>query len=571
MKNAIKLVLVVFAISNVFSVTAQDSLFRNYLQISPRVGYDFPTYNNNTPYIDYDGGLELGISVDYYWKWIGIGADFDYIKNQPESTYPTANLVNTSGISLTSFDLTEEKITRVFYGLGPDFKYQNKDERFTAELNTRVGLASIKGGRTLLQETTTSNSDVINFHAGYNQQNVLSLKGQVRFTYFLNKPKTIGVHLGAYFLTHYNVEDVVESGRSAEYWPYTIVEGNDPPTLDKEGSLTRKTPCNCNIYSTGVFAGLSFRFTQKQKTRLVKYALVVTAKDKFSGVILPNTDVAIKDIIGNVVKTGTTNSYGVIVFDDINPDSYVIEGVLYNVDLEGTTVQKNEFEPNETLQKEILYTDMNFILKGNVVVCNTSTPIPDVSVALNNLKQAEQKNTLTDNDGLFMFHVKQQSDYSIYGKKGQYFSQTESVSTNNYDRSATLFVMLEICMEKADCGKAIKLQNIHYDLDKDFIREDAKPELNRLAQFMTDNPDINIELSSHTDSRASSSYNQNLSQRRADRAVDYLISLGVSGSRLIGTGYGETKLLNECADGVQCSEEKHQENRRTEFKVICPE
>ncbi|MCH5600557.1 OmpA family protein [Niabella ginsengisoli] len=70
-------------------------------------------------------------------------------------------------------------------------------------------------------------------------------------------------------------------------------------------------------------------------------------------------------------------------------------------------------------------------------------------------------------------------------------------------------------MEETDCGKAIRLQNIHYNLDIYFIRDDAKPELNRLVQFLKDNPGVSVELSSHTDSRASDSYNMTLSQNRA--------------------------------------------------------
>jgi outer membrane protein OmpA-like peptidoglycan-associated protein len=151
-----------------------------------------------------------------------------------------------------------------------------------------------------------------------------------------------------------------------------------------------------------------------------------------------------------------------------------------------------------------------------------------------------------------------------------YFSQTETINTKDFDRNTTLFVKLEVCMEKVDCGEALALKNIHYDLDKYFIRNDAKPELNRLVQFMVDNPQVSVELSSHTDSRSSHEYNQTLSQNRANAAVDYLVSQGVSRSRLTGVGYGETRLLNRCADGVECTKAEHQRNRRTEMKVICP-
>jgi len=88
---------------------------------------------------------------------------------------------------------------------------------------------------------------------------------------------------------------------------------------------------------------------------------------------------------------------------------------------------------------------------------------------------------------------------------------------------------------------------------------------------MRDNPDVRIEISSHTDSRGSDAYNKTLSQNRASAARDYIASQGIQANRVVGIGYGETRLLNRCADGVSCSEPEHQLNRRTEMKVICPQ
>ena len=214
MKTTIITMLVVMA--SFWSMQAQtDHPDHNYWQFSPRVGYDMPTYNNNTPYIDYKGGLDIGFSVDYYWRWFGLGFDFDYIKNKPESTYPTNNLIDpASGSALTQFSLSEDGITRIFYGIGPNFKYQSKSDKFHAELNTRVGLASIKGGRTELRETMILN-DQLNFHAGYDASSVLTFKGQVRFTYFINE--TFGIHLGGYYMRHLKVKEEIESGVSARY------------------------------------------------------------------------------------------------------------------------------------------------------------------------------------------------------------------------------------------------------------------------------------------------------------------------------------------------------------------
>ena len=102
----------------------------------------------------------------------------------------------------------------------------------------------------------------------------------------------------------------------------------------------------------------------------------------------------------------------------------------------------------------------------------------------------------------------------------------------------------------------------------------AALELTRLIQLMNDYSDMTIELSSHTDSRGSDDYNLKLSQNRADAAVAYIVGKGISKNRIVAKGYGETKLVNECANGVDCSEAKHQENRRTEFKIVsclsCP-
>jgi outer membrane protein OmpA-like peptidoglycan-associated protein len=114
----------------------------------------------------------------------------------------------------------------------------------------------------------------------------------------------------------------------------------------------------------------------------------------------------------------------------------------------------------------------------------------------------------------------------------------------------------------------IVLSTIYYDLDKSVIRPDAAVEMDKLVLLLKAHPQMKIELSSYTDSRASDQYNMALSQRRSAAAMDYLVQKGISPSRLVANYYGETNLVNKCADGVQCTEEEQQLNRRTEFKVI---
>jgi len=117
-------------------------------------------------------------------------------------------------------------------------------------------------------------------------------------------------------------------------------------------------------------------------------------------------------------------------------------------------------------------------------------------------------------------------------------------------------------------GSTFVLENIYYDLDKSNIRPDAAVELDKLVVILNEHPTMRIELSSHTDSRAPDAYNMALSQRRAASAVAYLVSKGISKDRMIAKGYGETRLVNKCSNGVPCTEAEHQLNRRTEVKVL---
>ncbi|MGK0388202.1 MAG: hypothetical protein ACI94Y_000930 [Maribacter sp.] len=111
------------------------------------------------------------------------------------------------------------------------------------------------------------------------------------------------------------------------------------------------------------------------------------------------------------------------------------------------------------------------------------------------------------------------------------------------------------------------LLHIYYDFDQSYIRDDASPELNKLLALLNENPMIEIELGSHTDSRGSNSYNTRLSQRRSEAVVRWLKDQGIEGSRLAAQGYGETMNINNCVNNVPCSEGEHQLNRRTEFRV----
>ncbi len=128
-------------------------------------------------------------------------------------------------------------------------------------------------------------------------------------------------------------------------------------------------------------------------------------------------------------------------------------------------------------------------------------------------------------------------------------------------------ISLEVVLDRRFVDREIVLENIYYDFDRWDIRTDAQPTLMRLASVLRTNPDIYIELASHTDCRGGTLYNQELSQRRAQSAVDYLISRGIDSNRLRARGYGESKPSNDCACS-RCTEDEHQQNRRTTFRIL---
>ncbi|WP_298119469.1 OmpA family protein [Flavobacterium sp.] len=601
-----KILLFILFASIIYKTNAQvttpvaSTVNNSGFQFSLRGGYDLiPMYDNNTPYIDYKGGLELGASADYYWNWFGLGADFDYIKNSPKNTYPTTNLFF-GGAPISGLNFSKDNITRTFYGIGPSFKYQ-RSNRFSTELKFRAGLGNIKGGKLQLDGTTSTLLPILlNYHAGYDAKNVLSGKASLQFNYFFNT--TFGIHAGAYYLRHFGVDELVDTstGYSSAYAPFTTTSTlNETP----KNNITTLTPanresCNCDISSIGVYAGITIKLSPGVKEKKICSECIqctvcgkthmppmcacqtcgckvsITARDKYTKEILPDTDIVLVNSSGQTTNTGKTNGFGVVVFDNVKADNYTIKGVLNSVNLiDGTlTIQElsNCQANGGVISKEILYGDRNFIIKGRAFECNSTTPIAGINVTLENKDLAVKKSTMTDSQGNFLLQLPETGTYELYGRKENYFSQIERVTGGDYNRDKNLFVKLEMCAEKVDCGKGLNLKNILFDLDKYVIKEVAKPELNRLVRFMLDNPTVKVEVGSHTDCRDTHKYNATLSQNRANASVDYVVSQGIDRSRISGVGYGETRLLNRCADGVNCSEAEHSINRRTEMKVICP-
>lgn len=202
----------------------------------------------------------------------------------------------------------------------------------------------------------------------------------------------------------------------------------------------------------------------------------------------------------------------------------------------------------------------------------TPAVLSQARVTLYGSDNKQQGGDFSNAQGRVRFTMAPEQDYTIIASKSGYFSKSIPYTTKGKTPDPKTLVQevtnvtldTTIILDQLILEKAIVLDNIYYDLDKAEIRADAAVELDKLVKILKDNPAIRIELSSHTDSRSSDAYNLSLSQRRAQSAVDYIVSQGIAAERLVAKGYGESQLIIKDAK----TEEEHQTNRRTEFKVI---
>jgi peptidoglycan-associated lipoprotein len=210
---------------------------------------------------------------------------------------------------------------------------------------------------------------------------------------------------------------------------------------------------------------------------------------------------------------------------------------------------------------------VSYHLQGIVYDKDSRLPVTNTLVTLGKTGAGEFKVT-TDASGRFNFKLNENSEYKLRGeKKGYLADYLNPFSTAGLAPNAV--VTKNLYLNKIELRKTFRLQNIYYDLDQWYIRPDAAAELDKLVKIMQENPTLVIELGSHTDSRADDDYNMALSRRRANAAAEYIITTGdIDEDRIIARGYGESRLLNRCGNGVKCSEAAHQLNRRTEFTVI---
>ncbi|TDG37638.1 hypothetical protein EZJ43_00650 [Pedobacter changchengzhani] len=556
---------------------------KSFSQISIRGGYDVAQKHDFSNFASKNlKGFNAGASFDKYWNWLGAGIDVDFLQNQkPEytaandfTTYMTAQPY----ILGTDYNIQANatKLTRIFAGIGPDFKYQTVDNKWTAELNLRGGVTRTdgsmleystkavrpilnpflsRGGDAVNASTVTGNSNPENegvfYHKGYDKEYILTAKAQARISYTITD--NLSANVAAYYMYYqgskalYNTQD------------YT---GSTPPVY----ATIKPTFGLSALSSLGASAGISYRIFGNQthvKKQKGYNTLTVFVKDELTNQPLHDVDVMVTNAGGNNL-TAKTDINGQAIFQKIKAADYVVKGTLHDIATNTQTVNINS--SNQKADVTLIHNDPRFTVVGTAINLGTKTPEGGVSTTLKDLSRSTVKMATSQNStGKFSYQLEQNTDYELVGKKANYISNIERVSTKGLTRSQTLYVQLELGIERVEVGKAIVLKKIYYDLDKTDIREDASSDLQKLISFLNDNPNIKIEISSFTDSRGSGDYNLELSQKRAQSVVSYLINRGIDRGRMIAKGYGESKPVVDC---VECTEAQHQQNRRTEFKLI---
>ena len=220
--------------------------------------------------------------------------------------------------------------------------------------------------------------------------------------------------------------------------------------------------------------------------------------------------------------------------------------------------------------------DCEKMLKGVLKDANTKSVIVDALIVLSDRTMKQVDTQRTKEDGTFAFKKVDCKElyYYLRAEKDKYETTEVKVLTGKEGDIFYEFLLKprEIAISKdTDLAKVFEIKEIYFDLNKSNIRPDAAVELAKIVEVMKQYPKMKIDIRSHTDSRATDAYNLALSDRRAKSTLEWIVKQGIDRKRLKAKGYGETQLVNGCSNGVPCTEEQHQANRRSEFIVVSME
>lgn len=205
------------------------------------------------------------------------------------------------------------------------------------------------------------------------------------------------------------------------------------------------------------------------------------------------------------------------------------------------------------------------LVEGKTVLREGEIPEPGVNVRIVDAENREERSaTRSRSDGRFWKVLDPSIEQYIIGSKEGFFASHADLPLPDSTRGDTT-VQVTLYMVRYEVGALVK--TIYYDYNKSDIKKIASRDLFEIVYFLQDNPEASVDLSSYTDARGGDKFNQALSQRRSEAAVNYIVSRSISRKRVGAKGYGESNPVNKCKDGIECTEEQHSQNRRTEIRV----
>ncbi|MCX7745217.1 MAG: OmpA family protein [Flavobacteriales bacterium] len=302
------------------------------------------------------------------------------------------------------------------------------------------------------------------------------------------------------------------------------------------------------------------------KLELPQFRLdVVTLIDDCKNSPLPESTILLKNLNNQSVQKFATDINGNISINLPRNGLFEIfvekDGYVSKTEHKVSTLGKNK---SEVFKENVLLQPLKIRFKSIVKDAKSDIPLHDAKVVITNL---DKNNSVTffAKNGIIDTLLERAYDYEIEITSAGFLKYSKTVDLSDKCMES---LSLDTKLEKMKIGDKFIVNNIFYDYGKADLRVESMIELDKLATFLIENSNIKVELSSHTDSRSSDSFNLKLSQKRAESAVNYLIKKGVRKENIIAKGYGEKQLVNRCSNGVNCSEEEHQQNRRTEIKIL---
>ncbi|MEO5788823.1 OmpA family protein [Gelidibacter sp.] len=209
------------------------------------------------------------------------------------------------------------------------------------------------------------------------------------------------------------------------------------------------------------------------------------------------------------------------------------------------------------------------VIEGTVIDKQTGLPLKDASVVLTDSENKVFEEANTNENGQYRMFTNKFEAYFVRASLDNYDADESLTQSGLAHQEVSFKLQLnEVALVPGtDLAKVLNIPIIYFDFDKSDIRKDAQVELEKLLAALNQYPNLKIQIRAHTDSRGNDAYNKALSQRRATSTLNSLVANGIDATRLSAVGLGETELVNNCNNGVDCSEEEHHKNRRSEFIV----